>query len=261
MRLVFAAVMVFLAVPLVAQDATATPDGSASVAVEGEAAPSVEPDPAADSVLLAQTAAPDAQKRNSDVDVLPLPIASPQLVHPGGIEPLTARGKARLAWRNTFSLRAMLNRAMLTGINHWQDSPEEWPGNLEGYGMRFGSRIGRLAVRNAIQLSVDVALKTDPRYDRCDCVGFRPRTLHALKRVVVARRDDGGQIFHFSRMAGAYVTPMVTDQWYPDRLNTWGHKMSSGTNFLAFRVLNHMIKEFWPDIRRKVRIRGVGEPD
>jgi hypothetical protein len=53
-----------------------------------------------------------------------------------------------------------------------------------------------------------------------------------------------------SRLAGAYVTPMITDQWYPARLNTWDHKLQSGSMFLAWRGLSHTVKEFWPEIRR-----------
>jgi hypothetical protein len=43
---------------------------------------------------------------------------------------------------------------------------------------------------------------------------------------------------------------MITDQWYPARLNTWQHKLESGTWFLGWRGVNNMVKEFWPDIRR-----------
>ena len=106
-------------------------------------------------------------------------------------------------------------------------------------------------VRNAVQLSTDVAFKLEPRYDRCDCVGFGARTRHAWRRVIIARRDNGGEMLNVSRFAGAYIPPMITDQWYPDRLNTWEHKLEAGSLFLALRGVNNMIKEFWPDIKRK----------
>jgi hypothetical protein len=195
------------------------------------------------------------------VDTLPLPVASPTAIQPGTtIESLSPSQKAALALKNTFGMKAVVNRGLLAGINHWQDSPHEWPGGMEGYGMRYGSRMGRLALRNAIQLSTDIAFKTDPRYDRCDCAGFKPRSLHAIKRVLVARTDAGGEMISVSRLAGAYVTPMITDQWYPDRLNTWGHKMQSGSMFLMWRAANNMLKEFWPEIRSKVRRNSGSKP-
>jgi len=134
------------------------------------------------------------------------------------------------------------------------DHPEEWQSGMKGYGQRLASRYGRLAVRNGIQLSTDIAFKIDPRYDRCDCTGFFPRTGHALKRVLVARRDDGTEMISVSNLAGAYVTPMITDQWYPDRLNTWHHKAHTGTWFLGWRGVSNIVKEFWPEIKRTVRV-------
>jgi hypothetical protein len=193
-------------------------------------------------------------------DELPLPVGSPVSIQPGQpYEPLTATGKAKLALKNSFGTRALVNRAALAGLNHLTDSPEEWENSADGYPVRLASRMGRLWVRNAVQLSADVAFKTEPRYDRCNCDGFLPRTGHALKRVLVSKKDNGGEMISVSRLAGAYVTPMITDQWYPSRLNTWGHKFESGTWFLGWRGVNNMLKEFWPEIKRKTLRRRNNE--
>lgn len=205
------------------------------------------------SLCLATSLPALAQK---DMRVLPLPIESPRILDPGTIVPLTAEEKVKLALRNSFGPRAFANRLLLAGINQWQDHPEEWGQGWDGYGKRFASRMGRLVARNAVQTSVDVALGTDPRYDRCDCAGFKSRIGHAWRRVLIARKDNGGEMIGVSRLAGAYVTPMITDQWYPDRLNTWSHKLESGTWFLGWRGVNNTIKEFWPEIKRTVFRRG-----
>jgi hypothetical protein len=144
---------------------------------------------------------------------------------------------------------------MLATINQLQDHPLEWDQDLAGFGQRFASRYARLAIRNAIQLSADIAFKTDPRYDRCTCSGFRARSGHALKRVLVARTDYGGDMISIRNLAGAYITPMITDQWYPPRLNTWGHKLESGTWFLGWRGATNMLREFWPEISRTLRFK------
>jgi hypothetical protein len=185
---------------------------------------------------------------------LPIPISSPVAVQPGTIEPLTTKGKVHRALRNTFSPKAIANRALVAGWGQLWDTPEEWGGDIQGYGQRFGSRMGRLAVRQAVQLSTDIAFGTDPRFDRCECGSFWSRTGHAWKRVVVARKDHGGETFNFSAFAGAYVPPMLTDQWYPDRYNTWNHKLNSGTEFLLMRGATNMLREFWPDVAKKLRL-------
>lgn len=197
-------------------------------------------------------AAPFPALAQKDMRVLPLPIESPRILDPGTIVPLTSEQKVKLALRNSFGPRAIANRVLLAGINQWQNKPEEWGQGWDAYGERLASRMGRLVLRNAIQTSVDIAVGTDPRYDRCDCAGFKSRFGHAWRRVVIARKDNGGESFGYARFAGAYVTPMITDQWYPPRLNTWEHKLTSGTWFLGWRGVNNTIKEFWPEIKRTV---------
>lgn len=186
-------------------------------------------------------------------DLIPLPIINPKSLKPGTLpDPMTAEEKAARTVRNTLGWRALANRAFFAGFDQLRDNPEEWPGTIEGYGMRFGDRMGRLGIRNTIMLASDVAFKIEPRYDRCDCAGVKSRTLHAWKRVVIARKDKGGETLGISRLAGAYVTPVITDQWYPDRLNTTGRKLTNGTSYLGWYGLGNMVREFWPEIQRSV---------
>ena len=192
---------------------------------------------------------------------LPIPISSPRAVEPGTVAPLSPEDKIRRAVRNTISPKAVLNRALVAGYNHLLDDPEEWSANLDGYGQRFITRMGRLAVRQGVQLGTDIAFGIDPRFDRCDCTGVKSRIGHAWKRVLVSRRDHGGEIVAVSNLVGAYVPPMITDQWYPASKNTWGHKWQSGTEFLLMRGATNMLREFWPDISRKLHLSRFKSDD
>ena len=100
-------------------------------------------------------------------------------------------GKIAIMAARKFGARAVGNRLLVAGIAQWSDHPEEWPGGMEGFGMRFGASMGRTAVRNSIRLASDVAFGIDPRFDRCDCEGVRARTIHAWRRVVISRSDNG----------------------------------------------------------------------
>jgi hypothetical protein len=185
---------------------------------------------------------------------VPLPLIDTKVIEPTTPpDSLTAEEKARLALRNTFGPRAIGNRMIVAGFDMVRSKPDEWGGGMDAYTMRFGSRMGRLAVRNAVRLSTDVAFGIDPRYDRCACSGFLARTGHAWKRVVVSRSDAGNDMPAISNFAGAYVTPFITYSWYPDRLNTTQRKLESGTLHLGWRGASNMIKEFWPDVKRGLR--------
>jgi hypothetical protein len=138
----------------------------------------------------------------------------------------------------------------MAGYSQWDNYPEEWGQGWDAYGKRFANRMGRMAIRNTIRLGLDVTMKTDPRYDRCDCSGFS-RVVHAAKRVVIARSDYGGETFATARVVSGVVTPWIVYEWYPDRLNTTPRKFASAGGYLGWRVVNNVVAEFWPDVRRK----------
>jgi len=203
-------------------------------------------------IAIVSSASLEAQEKNW---LRPFPSVGPRSIPAGVVpEPLSPGEKAKLAVGSTFGLPAIGNRLVAAGWDQIRNHPEEWGGGMEGFGTRFGSRMGRRAVRNSIRLGTDIAFGLDPRYDRCNCTGFRARTGHAWKRVFVSRTDSGSETFAVSNFTGAYVTPMIVYQWYPDRLNTWNRKLESGTVNLGWRGLNNMLREFWPELRRNIPI-------
>jgi hypothetical protein len=213
------------------------------------ASDSSSPDTAAPS---GDTAAPTTDGPQETRSVK-LPLVEPVSVVPKQISPdaLTAGEKGRLMLKNSFGVYALLNRAALAGYSQWTDHPEEWGQGWDAYGKRLANRMGRMTIRNSIRLGLDVALKTDPRYDRCECTGFA-RVGHAAKRVVIARSDYGGETFNTARVVSAMATPWISYQWYPDRLNTTNRKFVAGSSYLGWRVVNNIVAEFWPDIRRTI---------
>ena len=189
---------------------------------------------------------------------IPIPVFGPEVVatRPGVIEPLTAEEKAKLMLWKSVSLAQIGNRLLLAGWDQWSNEPVEWGQGWDAYGQRVGDRFGRAMIRNSIMLATDIAFKTDPRYDRCLCSGVWPRVAHAARRVVVARKDDGGETVNFSRFAGAYVTPWIADQWLPPSQNTTERKLTTATTYLAWKVASNTFAEFWPDIRARIFRRG-----
>jgi hypothetical protein len=261
-RLMLASVFLLTAFAASAQQQTSSPAEEQTPVQPGEQATQRAEEqrtpPAAEQT---RQRADEQTRQRADEAELPIPISSPAAVRPGTVEPLTPEQKVGRAIRNVISPQAVANRAVTAGWNHlWRD-PEEWGGNMDAYGKRFASRMGRLAVRQGVQLATDVAFGIEPRYDRCNCTSFWGRTGHAWRRVVIARRDNGGEIFAVTNFAGAYIPPLITDQWYPASKNTWSHKWQSGTEFLAWRGVTNMVREFWPDIARKLKLSRFARGD
>jgi hypothetical protein len=112
-------------------------------------------------------------------------------------------------------------------------------------------------------------LHQDPRFYQSSQGGFLHRTGYAVTRIVITRGDSGRTEFNFSEIIGSGLAAAIsTYSYHPkgtfisipsnphlyvasDRtfLNTgsvWGTQVSLDT-------MTIFIKEFWPDIRRKIR--------
>lgn len=174
---------------------------------------------------------------------------APNALQPPALSP----GEKAKAIFTQLGWREMGVRLAFTGIQHWRDSPEEWDQSWDGFGRRLGDRMGRLGIRYGVQLAADVALGTDPRYDRCGCTGGGSRAWHAVRRTFIARKDYGGETINLAQLSGAFIPPAVANPtWMPERLNTTGQTFQNAGTYLAFRAATNAFQEFWPEIKRKL---------
>lgn len=186
----------------------------------------------------------------------PAPVGGNPLavIPPGNASPPLSLGqKLSIIPRRVFSPQAFGSRLFLAGIQHWRDDPTEWGQGMAGFGPRLASNYGYLIVRNSFQAAADVAFRTDPRYDQCTCRGFWNRTAHAWRRIILARRDSGGEILNFSQLAGGLAASYVAASWLPDRLNTTSENLRRTAIYYAGRGGGNMLREFYPEIRRLIR--------
>lgn len=152
-----------------------------------------------------------------------------------------------------FSPYSLLGVVTVAGIDQWRDSPYEWGQGMEGYGQRAGSRFGRLVIKDGILFGFDAMLGLDSRYHRSTRSGLGPRLRHVLANTFVSQTRSGGRTLAVPRILGAYGSGFIAATWYPDRLATTSHSLRRGSFSLAYEVPRNLLREFWPDIRRKLR--------
>jgi hypothetical protein len=109
--------------------------------------------------------------------------------------------------------------AVAAGVNQLTDSPPEWNQGAAGFGRRFGSDFGMLAVGTTTRYALSEALKEDSLYYRCECQGIIPRFRHAVLSTFVARHsEDGRRVFSFPALVAPYAGSFTAVYgWYPDR--------------------------------------------
>jgi hypothetical protein len=73
-----------------------------------------------------------------------------------------------------------------------------------------------------------------------------------LRGTILTRTDSDGETLSTWRLGSAYGATFISNQWYPDRLNTVRLGMLQGSMTLGFDLIANLGHEFGPDIKRKL---------
>jgi hypothetical protein len=111
--------------------------------------------------------------------------------------------------------------AVTAGVDQYDNSPPEWRQGAAGYGKRFASDFGTMAVTATTRYTLAEAFHEDTLYYRCECKGFFRRLGYAVISTVTSRRgDDGERVFSFPALVAPYAGSMAAVYgWYPHRYN------------------------------------------
>ena len=167
-------------------------------------------------------------------------------------DPTTWQSKLRFHAVSAYGPASILGSAAYVGLLQEVDFPREWGQGGVGYGRRLGSTLVYAGLRNTLSFSLDTALHQDPRYDRSTETGFWRRTKHAFRRTILTRTDSGGETFATWRFGSAYSANFISNEWYPDRVNTVKLGLTEGTTQIGFDLLVNIGSEFWPDVKKKI---------
>jgi hypothetical protein len=168
--------------------------------------------------------------------------------------------------------------AFLSGISQAQNSEPGFGQGWEGYGKRFGAAFADGTIENFMTAAIlPSVLHQDPRYFQSGHGSFGRRTFYAISRNLITRSDSGKNEFNYSEVLGGamaaaistysyhpkgqYVTTTTpgvlryipSDRTLSNTAKVWGTQYGYDTLTLA-------VKEFWPDIRRKIRKNQKSEP-
>jgi hypothetical protein len=167
-------------------------------------------------------------------------------------EPLGTSAKLRFHAESTVSPLAIMGVAAYAGVLQADNAPTEWGQGAAAYGKRFGSTMAWSGIHSAMAFGLDSTLHQDPRYFRLGGTGFWRRSGHALRGTILTRNDRGGETLSTWRIGSAYGAAYLSNQWYPDRLNTVRLDLIQGSVTLGFDLVGNLAAEFWPDVKKKV---------
>jgi len=185
------------------------------------------------------------------------------------VPPLTAGGKFKIVGRSAFDPAQFVWYAALAGISQASDSEKGFGQGAEGYGKRYGAYFADGTIENFFVGAIFPSmLHTDPRFFQSGKGSFMHRAGYAISRTVVTRSDSGRNVFNASEIFGSAVASAIStysyhphpgyhpiegenvpyiasDRTLKNTASVWGSQV-------GYDAITFAIKEFWPDVRRKM---------
>jgi hypothetical protein len=166
---------------------------------------------------------------------------------------LTARGKFWLATQDSVDYSSFVWAGMQAGQSMALKSYPELGHGVAGYSRYYWRAFADQASGAYFTEAIVPALThEDPRYYTLGRGGFLRRARYALSQVVLTRTDSGGTTFNLSEIVGNGMEAGLANLYYPPQERSLHHTAVNWASQLEAASLNNLVREFWPDIRRKM---------
>jgi hypothetical protein len=180
----------------------------------------------------------------------------------GKYPPLSVGQKFAVVTRSSFDYVEYPWYAAVAGISQAENSEPGYGQGAQGYAKRYGAAFADGTIENYMTAAVlPSLLHQDPRYYQLGRGGFWHRTEYAIGRLFITRSDSGQRQFNFSEVCGAFIAATIsTYSYHPDADKNLPNDLSVWGTQIGFDGVSFVVKEFWPDIRRKLRNKKQSQP-
>jgi hypothetical protein len=208
----------------------------------------------------AQDQGPKAQLKQTIQVLGKRSIFFPELAHER--KPLTSKQKFQLAVDETIAPSRFIGSLFTAGIGQARDSLSDYGQGWEGYGKRYGSSVASNASSHLLGTGVIPSLThEDPRYFVKLFGSPKSRILYAMSRVLITRTDDGRSTFNWGNVMGGLMAESLAVSYLPDSERTAGKTFTRFGVRLGFSALDNVVKEYWPNIFKSLRINKIVPPE
>ena len=172
----------------------------------------------------------------------------------GKVPPLTSKEKFKVVFRGSFDPVIYPWYGFLAAISQAQNSEPGYGQGWAGYGKRYGAAFADGTIENFLTGAIlPSVLHQDPRFFQLGHGSFVHRTMYAISRNIVTRTDSGGSQFNYSEIVGGGMSAFIsTYSYHPSADKTVSNACSVWASQFGYDTLTIVVKEFWPDIHRKL---------
>jgi hypothetical protein len=166
------------------------------------------------------------------------------------LESLNPNRRFKLYLRQTYTTPGIYVKTTLFALHDQiHNTYPEWGDGFDGFAKRFGTRQAEFIIQNSVISLGDGLLGWEPRYDRCRCDGFWPRTRHAMVRNFVTydrtEKSLRPQLFPY---VGAFAGSATGTAWEPGNVRWQEKGVQAVITQVPIGMGINFIGEFAPEI-------------
>ncbi len=180
------------------------------------------------------------------------------------LPPLSAKDKFKVVALGNFDYIQYPWWGLIAAISQADNGEPQFRQGWGAYAKRYGTTAGDSSVENFMVGAVFPSiLHQDPRFYYSGKGGIPRRIGYAVGHVFVTRSDSGHQQFNYSEIFGAATAAVISDYTYHPKSTFVNGKFIASDRTVSntaivfgtqvgLDTITYVVKEFWPDIHRKL---------
>jgi hypothetical protein len=167
-------------------------------------------------------------------------------------KPISSGEKFRIFARDTFDRGSFMLAGAFAGKGFIANDTPSFGHGVEGFSKYYAAAYGDVAIGNFMTEGLyPVMLHQDPRFFRRGTGSGWSRTRYAVGQIFWTRSDSGQMQFNYSEVLGNATAAGIATAYYPDN-RTVGSVASKWAIQIGIDMAGNLLKEFWPDLDRKL---------
>jgi hypothetical protein len=171
--------------------------------------------------------------------------------------PITAKYKLTIAAKDSFDWPNYIIGGIFAGLGQADNSHPSFGQGVVGFAHRYGTSYADQVIGNMLTEGfMPIAFHEDPRYFRKVHGSVARRLGYSLTRVLITKTDSGRTTFNFAEVVGNGMGASIANLYYADERG-FSDTLSRMATQIATDSLSNLLKEFWPDIKRRIHKNKV----
>lgn len=174
--------------------------------------------------------------------------------------PPTAKQRWAVYKLRSFTGPGMYMRTVMTSLSDQDaNSPVAWGQGWKAFGKRMGNNYATFQLIDGAEMGLSALAGYDPRYIQSRETGAWHRVGHAVAYNFVTLDGKGKTVLNWPKLVAAYGVGMLASTYTPGmKWSAEGLRM--GTAQVSFGMVSDLVKEFVPDLLKKMRRKKAPEP-